>query len=244
MKIAIIGIGWFGLPLAQRLKDRHEVIGTTRTLEHKTEAFKLIALNYPATPSVELLDQDVVVLNIPPFEQQLTWFQQWDWSKTKHVIFISSTSAYGAHQLQVNEETLPEPDTASGKWLVEQENWFLKNVSSTVVRFGGLIGGTRHPGKHLSGKKNLAGANHPVNLLEREDALNFIEQIIETKPEHHLFNLIHPDHPTRAEFYGSYCLREGLALPEFKPDTSTGKQINSVRTPEFFEFRFKRLDQK
>lgn len=241
MRIGILGVGWFGLPLARRLEAIHQVTGTTRSLVNKSEKFRLLELNYPGLPTTEMLKQDVLVLNIPPFNEQLGWFKQWDWSQVARLIFISSTSVYGAHQLQSDEETTPEPDTNSGKLLLEQEQWFLNNANAIVVRFGGLLGGERHPGKHLSGRTNLAGALHPVNLVEREDALNFIELLIEQKPRHQLFNLVHPDHPTRQKYYQAYCREKGLPLPEFASDNSPGKQVNGLYTAEIFHFQSTRI---
>lgn len=241
MKIGILGVGWFGLPLARRLQINHTVTGSSRSTEDKSENFKLVELNYPQLPSGEVVNQDVLVINIPPFEQQLAWFKQWNWSNAKQVIFISSTSVYGSHQLSVNELTPPEPDSNSGKLLLEQENWFRQNTNATIVRFGGLLGGERHPGKSLSGKTDLKGPEHPVNLLEREDALNFIEQIILQKPTHQLFNLVHPDHPSRQQFYQNYCRSAGLPLPTFASDPSAGKQVNSLWAHEIFQFRHERV---
>ena len=71
MQISIIGLGWFGLPLARLLqKDGHTILGTTRT-PSKLEALskediKVFALDYGSKPSEELLASDVIILNIPP----------------------------------------------------------------------------------------------------------------------------------------------------------------------------------
>src|SRR3712207_4950441 len=113
MKISIIGLGWFGTALARTLKSQHKIFGTTRSQE-KIHAFAqenihARQLDSSKIPDQELLNSDVVVLNVPPFEGQKSWFMQWGWNKNSHVIFISSTSVYGKNSGLITETTQPLP---------------------------------------------------------------------------------------------------------------------------------------
>src|SRR5690606_18926353 len=112
-------------------------------------------LTSDSLPSLEVMDADVVVLNIPPVVNQLEWMKRWRWKKETHLIFISSTSVYGRNQGLVTEETDPLPDSANAQLLLAEENWVKTFPHYSIIRFGGLMGKDRHPGKHLSGKTDL-----------------------------------------------------------------------------------------
>lgn len=240
MKVSIIGLGWFGESLGEQLKVQHEVLGTTRSEDKarllREKGFNVFILDYPKVPTMDLLNSDVVVLNIPPRAEHLEWMKLWPWQKGCHVIFISSTSVYGDHQGTVDENTPPEPDTESGKTLLAQEKFFGAFSTGAIIRFGGLLGSGRHPGKYLSGRKNLEGAERPVNLVHQKDTVGFVKTVIEKKLTG-IFNLVHPDHPEREIFYRSYCERKGLPLPEFLPQAGPAKTVNSSTILKLYQFQ-------
>lgn len=229
MKISIVGLGWFGSSLAEALAG-HEISGT-----HRTD------LNESNTPSAAIMDADVFVLNIPPFKNQLKWFQSWNWSQKTHVIFISSTSVYGQEAGELDESMAPIPSTENGQLLLQEEEWFKTFPHHTIIRFGGLLGKDRHPGKVLSGRKNLSGGNQPVNLLHLDDAVGFTKLVIEQKLVNRTFNLVNPEHPTREAFYRGYCETHKLPLPEFEHSSMPGKSICSALVENLYEFKVKLL---
>jgi nucleoside-diphosphate-sugar epimerase len=240
MKISIIGLGWFGEALGHALKDQNEILGSTRSelkaQQLRQKGFKPLVLEYPQLPSDELLSCDLIILNIPPRADHIAWFKSWAWKSDTQIIFISPTSVYGDHQGSVNEETIPEPDTEGGKILIEQESYFRGFKNSAIIRFGGLFGAGRHPGKFLSGRKNLEGAQRPVNLVHQKDTVGFVKTVIE-KNLTGTFNLVHPDHPNRELFYRSFCERKGLPLPEFTHQTGPSKVINSSSISSLYRFQ-------
>ena len=241
MKISIIGLGWFGKVLAKELSVTHEIRGTTRSqlkvLALADEHISAEALSPMDLPSQDLLNADVIVLNIPPFNEQLAWFQSWNWNKKTHVIFVSSTSIYGEVTGTVDENTVPKPDTPNSKILAQEEAWLRSFPLSTIIRFGGLIGKDRHPGKILSGRQNIGGANQPVNLIHLDDCVGFTKLVIEKKMINETFNLVHPDHPKRQDYYQGYCLREKLPLPHFIEDNMEGKIVSSEKVKSLYTFK-------
>lgn len=219
-KISIIGLGWFGEPLAKSLiKEGFDILGTTRTEEKKSELekekIKVELLNYPKYPSRELLESDIIVLNIPPFSEELEWFESWGWNDKSWVIFISSTSVYSK-------------TTPSASMLKQQESWLQDHFKHwTILRFGGLIGPDRHPGKHLSGKKNLSGRLSPVNLIHLDDCIGVTKTIIEKNTQNEIFNVVSSEHPSREKYYTEYCSKHGLPAPEFDQKDYTVSEIVS-----------------
>lgn len=232
MRCSILGLGWYGEPLARELKKNGwHVSGSTRTPEKKLmleeEGLKPFLMNFPKTPTQSQLDQEVIILNIPPFERQLDWLKSWPWSKESWVIFISSTSV------------LPFPDTPNASILAMEERWVQETFTNwTILRFGGLLGGSRHPGKFLSGRKNLQGKNWPVNLIHQKDAIGVTKVVLEKKLTQKIFNVVSSEHPTREEYYSEYCRKNGLPLPEFSSDESVGKIVsNEDLLPYYSEFQ-------
>ncbi|MBA2405167.1 MAG: NAD(P)-binding domain-containing protein [Bdellovibrionales bacterium] len=243
MKISIIGLGWFGEALAGELSSQHDVWGTTRSEDKISEFQKknitAEKLTVSDSPSEKLLSADVIVLNIPPFHEQLSWFKSWPWNKQAHLIFISSTSVYGKNTGFVDETILPMPETENARILLEEENWIKFFPVHTIIRFGGLIGLNRHPGKSLSGRANIAGGNLPVNLIHLEDCLGFVKTVIDQKLANETFNLAHPDHPSRRDYYQKYCLEQNLTRPEFNDSLESGKIISHDKVSKFYKFSHK-----
>jgi nucleoside-diphosphate-sugar epimerase len=209
MQINILGLGWYGEPLAEKLLSlNHEVLGSTRTVEKQNQFLKknirAHLLQMPDVP--EVIEGDIIVLNIPPIAQQLTWFQSLPFKKDQWMIFISSTS--------------------EAKILVEEEEWVKSHFTKwTILRFGGLFGGERHPGVFLSGKKNLKGRMWTVNLIHRDDTVDATIAVIEKNIFLKTINVVSSEHPTREEYYSHYCRTHQLPLPEFDPDDSTTGKI-------------------
>ena len=164
-------------------------------------------------------------------------------STVQNVLFVSSTSVYGEGQLTVTELTLAQPDTESGKQLVEAEQLLQNstNFKTTLVRFGGLIGADRQPGKYLAGRENLENPDAPVNLIHQEDCIGIILKIIEMNSWNETFNAVSPFHPSREHYYTEKAAELNLALPKFdhsKP--SSGKLIENDKVINHLKYTFTR----
>jgi hypothetical protein len=230
MKISIIGLGRFGEALGEVLtKDGHFVNGTTRT-ENKINLLKIKNLNpslltFPNSPSFNL-DNDITILNIPPFDQQLEWFKSWKWSEHSKIILISSTSVYTS------------PNSSSAEILKNEEEWIKSTFSTfSILRFGGLYSDSFHPGRYLSGKQNLPGRLWPVNLVHLKDAVGFTKVVIDQGLYSKTFQVICNEHPTREKYYTDYCLKEGVPIPHFDPgDFSTKQAVPSEEASTIYKF--------
>ena len=174
-----------------------------------------------------------MVLNIPPFEGQLEWFKEWKWRPGQKIIFISSTSVYGNQ----NGEMLETIDDLPPSLLIEQERWIRANFEHwCILRFAGLVGNARHPGKILSGKTDLKGQDSPVNLLHLEDAIGFTQTVLERNLWYEIFNVCSDEHSFKKEFYTEFAERENLPLPMFdESDRSSGKLINNQKMKSHYQ---------
>jgi nucleoside-diphosphate-sugar epimerase len=141
----------------------------------------------------------------------------------------------------VTEETELNPDTESGKQLVQTEQLLQSNTNfkTSILRFGGLIGEDRHPIKFLAGRKNIENPNAPINLIHQDDCIGIILEIIESNSWNETFNAVTPFHPSRKEYYTQKAIDSNLALPEFIAENSIlGKTISSSKIKNILKYSF------
>lgn len=274
--IAILGCGWLGLPLAKLLLSKgYELKGST-TSESKLDVLKnagiltfqiqLEAQQIIGTIEDFLKETNVLIIDIPPglrreissslettFVNKIrTLIPFIEKSGIKKVIFVSSTSVYadGFPIVEITEETIPNPDTESGKQLAIVEVLLQSNLNfkTTVIRFGGLLGDDRHPAKFLAGKTNVENPDAPVNLIQREDCIGIIGSILkhsETSEQQgnwgETFNAVAPQHPTRKAYYQNKAQILNLPLPTFAEHSeSKGKMISSKKVEIILGYSFRK----
>lgn len=267
-QISILGCGWLGFPLAKRLLEKGNSVKGSTTSENKLSILEKAGIN-PFLVALEsesvsesindfLSESEILIIDIPPklrgnqsfstplemtfvrkIENLIPFIEK---STVKKVLFVSSTSVYGDENDLINEETIPNPETESGKQLLLAENILLKNKNfqTTILRFGGLIGEDRHPVKHLSGKENLENPDAPVNLIHQNDCIGIIETIINQSKWNEIFNAVAPFHPTREEYYMQKAKEQNLVLPKFSSQKSNIKKvISSEKIENILNYQFR-----
>lgn len=251
MRISVLGCGWLGFPLAQRLQNiGYHLKGSTTDRkkvallnQNDIEGFLIKVPDHVNEPENELFwDSDILFLNIPPGLRGNNK-QDWDYPAMikmirekavsagfSWIIFTSSTSVYGEFG-GVTTEKDASPERASepaGKVLLEAEAALqTEEIDFTILRLGGLYGYGRHPVHFLSGKKGLTGANKPVNLIHQTDCINIISELIQQRKRNEIYNLVSDGHPPRKAFYVSAAEHFNLPKPEFETDNQTGYKIVS-----------------
>ena len=260
--IAIAGMGWLGLPLAQHLKTLgFAVKGSVTKLEKAAQlqknGFDVFAVTISEDGvhgSIQGFLKDVtdLIIMIPPGLRRNTgsdyvlkmshFLSEIDNSKVKNCIFVSSTSVYGDDQGQVTEKNLPKPENEAGRQLFQTEQlFFTSKCNTSIVRFGGLFGGSRQPARYLAGRENLSGGNAPVNLIHRSDCIGILTEIIKQEAYGHIFNAVHPSHPPKKEYYSNKTRDLQLTPPTFsEPSTNESyKQVDSVHVSQLLGYKFK-----
>jgi nucleoside-diphosphate-sugar epimerase len=244
--ITILGCGWLGLPLASSWVAEGKIVRGSTTSYDKT--LRLNALHIEssvidlATVEEETLknfvDGRVLVVTVPPrsrsqepnvylhhMKKLVQVLQRVD--VLEHVVYTSSTSVYPDVSGLVKEEDLQYRDQAFNHSLFDVEQLFLslegKKVS--VLRLGGLTGGSRMLAKHFAGKSGIQGGMQPVNLIHQDDAVGVIRFMIAQKLSG-VYNVCAPMHPFKKDFYTQLCQRYHLALPQFKEEQTVGKSAD------------------
>ncbi|WP_149205937.1 SDR family oxidoreductase [Flavobacterium johnsoniae] len=263
-QISILGCGWLGLPLAKKLIEKGHTVNGSTTSENKLSILKEAGI-YPFLITVEsdsvsknftdfLAGSEILIIDIPPklravasdsnmvfvqkIENLIPFIEK---SSIQKILFVSSTSVYGDDNDSITEETIPNPETESGKQLLLAEKVLQNNPNfeTTILRFGGLIGEDRHPVKFLSGKENLENPDAPVNLIHQKDCIGIIEAIINQSKWNEVFNAVAPFHPTRAKYYTQKAKELGLVLPQFTSEKSNNKKIiSSEKIETILDYKF------
>jgi nucleoside-diphosphate-sugar epimerase len=246
ISVSILGCGWLGLPLAQRLVHLgYSVKGATTTPKKLSllEESKITPFLLKADPQLNGKDIDlffkskILVLNIPfrrtlkdpeYYQQQIdSVIQQVESSPIEFLIFASSTSVYPASLKSASEDISFVADHPRSKVLQAIERALLThpNFRTTIIRFSGLYGGKRKIGTVLAGRSGLTEGNAPVNLIHLEDCVEIVAQVIQKDIRGEIFNACSDGHPTRKEIYTKSALFYGLKPPQFNDQPQTRFKI-------------------
>jgi nucleoside-diphosphate-sugar epimerase len=252
--ISILGCGWLGKALGIALiNEGHIVRGSTtresRLPELQAEGIEPFLIQFDAEAHASsygsFFESEILVISIPPrrktgqaekYHQQIAdALNAAAAGRITRIIFISSTSVYPDHNRIVTESDA-DPDS----YLVAVEN-LVRNHSrfkSTVIRFGGLVGPDRHPGKFLAGKKDLPGGSNPVNMIHRDDCVAIIYTIIKQQVWNEVFNACTDFHPEKKDFYTRAAAELLLEPPQFSSDEMPFKIVSSEKLKQRTGYTF------
>ncbi len=248
-KIAILGCGWLGLPLAKQLAKQYNVSGSVRKSEQlatlKIEKIEPFLIDLEADNlevATGFFNAETLIITVPPpaenyvvlFEKLIKYIEVF---AIKNVVYCSSISVYGNQTGILTEETVINPTTKNAIKIAQVEQLLLKNTrfKTSVLRLGGLIGAERHPAKYISGKV-LKNARTNINLIHLTDAIGCIEAIIKNNLTG-VFNVVTPYHPTKATYYTAVCEKLNIEHPIIEENEKMiVKKINSEKIKKYYTF--------
>lgn len=251
--ISILGCGWLGLPLAENLVNNNFTVKGSTTTTQKHEA--LLAKNiqpYVLTIDEKIdgnldhfLQSEILFINVP-FRKQKPFLNAYknlvksiEKSIVNHVIFISSTSIYTDVNGEITED-IESPINPAKKELITFENLFKNNAhfNTTIIRFAGLIGGTRNPGNFFKEDRVVQNALSPINLIHLEDCIGIIKSIIEQQKWNVTYNAAASTHPTKATYYKLATEQMGKNSAKFIEDLNSFKIISSQKLIDELNYQF------
>jgi nucleoside-diphosphate-sugar epimerase len=248
-----LGCGWLGKPFAAALVEEGYIVSGSTTQEVKLSELTalgirpfLITFNpYASGKDIDtFFTADILVISIPPRtrsvqpEVYLTQLEQVlrkaKEGSVQHILYISSTAVYPDLNRIVTEE-----DVDHESYLAKAEAIIRSFTNTTVIRFGGLVGPSRHPGRFLAGKKDLSGKNTPVNIIHQHDCIGIMKSIIAQQVWGEVFNASADEHPTREMFYTRASAALNLEPPQFVDDDSSPyKIVSSERLKQRLGYTF------
>lgn len=246
--ISILGSGWLGLALARHFISAGYRVNASTTSESRLAELQATGTR-PFVVNVDALDDklqaflqanilivNITSKNIDAFRELVNQVRT---SSIERVIFVSSTSVYK----NVNK-TISELDEAcySDSPLLEIEAMFRQcgDIRPTIIRFGGLFGYGRHPGRFFKPGKVVANPDSPVNLIHRDDCIGIIHEVIEQQAWGEVLNCCADTHPSKRAFYTRAVASIGGTPPTFgSSDPGAGKLISNQKVRQLLNYEFK-----
>lgn len=267
--VSILGCGWMGLPLGAHLvRQGYRVKGSTTTPEKQAQIAEAGITPYLlrlepdlAGPAVDdFFEADVLFLNVPPGRRapdvEATFRARMEAVRAALagapvglVLFASSTSVYPDLNRVVTEEDAGGDIRASGAVLLETERMLMQapGFATTVLRFAGLYGYDRRPGRFLAGRREVANGAAPVNLVHRDDCIAIVAALLEQDVRGAVLNACADEHPSRRRFYTQAAAWLGLDPPQFVTEDAADaaasfKIVSNRRLKERLGYRFRHPD--
>lgn len=249
--VSVLGCGWLGLPLAKHLVGLgYSVKGSATTNRHldklSSVGVKPFVIDIAKLTSgvLSFLRSHILIINIPVFNfvDYKNLLHQIEESSIEKLLFTSSTSVYPNINDVITEE---EGVEFSDSPLVAIEKLFMSSaeISTTVIRFGGLIGYDRNPVNFFPSGKLVQNPLSNVNMIHRDDCVGLIEQIIVQGAWGEIFNCCADSHPTKREFYTKIANEQRLEPPHFEePEKTEYKIISSKKVKNYLNYEFKHDD--
>lgn len=196
-QIGIIGCGWLGRPLADKLSNSFNVFCFSRETTWKDPLF---------------WQSDTIIIAIHTKDNYLETLQKIVSSShpASNIILLSSTSVYREFDTDVDESAkISKPSL-----IQEAEDLLLKQRDSVLIlRLGGLMGEDRVAGKWKSATDFTDGF---VNYIHRDDVIHIIEAMLKKGFNNGIYNLVAPNHPLRSEIHEKNAKKFGVEVGTFK----------------------------
>jgi len=251
--VSILGCGWLGKPLGAALaKQGHVVMGST-TRHQNIDGLNAAGI-VPVVFDVDELfsedvrpffNSDVLIISLPQRaragrgEQYKAQIQKVTAAACDghigNIILVSTTSVYPNNNRVVIEQDADGQNPITQAERIVQDS----GIPTTVIRFAGLFGPGRDPGRFLARQDVVPGGNLPVNLIHMDDCIEILKKIIYHNRWDLVLNACADEHPTKREFYTKAALAVGLHPPIFSDDEQAGyKIVSNVRLKEVLNYKF------
>lgn len=252
--ISILGCGWLGKPLGSQLASAGYIVrgSTTRpekvlTLQETgiTPFILRVGESLMDDNTLTFFNTDILVISLPhgvkagKADEYITKIQSVTQAaqrgNVKGIILLSTTSVYpNLNRFVTEEDADPQNPITQAEGVVRNSGIF-----NTIVRFAGLIGPGRHPGKFLAGKQDVSGGSMPVNLIHVDDCIAIIMRIIQLDIWNEVMNACADDHPPKKVFYTRAAHELGLQPPSFSKDTEAPyKIISNAHLKKVLDYNF------
>ncbi|SDF20032.1 Rossmann-fold NAD(P)-binding domain-containing protein [Epilithonimonas hungarica] len=240
-KLGIIGCGWLGTHIGERLSDRYEIFATTTT-ESKIEdlnakGFHTTLANFPDKLDREMKEWnvasklDAIIINVPfsglrgeqiPMNDKRQNLLNFLGDYKGQLFLISSTGVYP----EIDKDLVEENKSPNE---VESENFILERFPQTnILRLAGLMGGQR-----LLKNYNISNLDQLVNHIHYADICSVFEKMLENNSQSKVYNVVAPIHPNKEE-----VINAQKGLPYSGERTKKGRTISAEKLIKELDFEF------
>jgi nucleoside-diphosphate-sugar epimerase len=242
-RIAIIGLGWLGEPLAKELCQAGYAVSGTTTRQDKVERLQAEGISAeqwvfdssnPTVPAC-MEGAEIVLITLPPRRTYDTWLEALAFLSEKAapnalLIYTGSTGVYRSAEskhisIAREDDDIPDSPLARAEAIISNSGH-----SYLIFRLAGLVGGERNPARFLAGKVDVKGGEAPINLVHRVDVIRAIMLALEKAIVNETINICSDEHPIKKDFYPALAIRNGMTPPQFDPaDTQKGYQVDNSK---------------
>jgi len=213
-KIAILGCGWVGSALKEKLESRgDEVNCLSRDVNMDT--------------LVGFYACDALIIAVPPSEEYLDVIEDAYFSVSLNealdtqMILLSSTSFYDGKKIIVEAEELAK----------------IKDPDTVILRLGGLMGYDRIAGKYTAGRTVEDGA---TNYVHRDDVVDIIESVIDQRLKAKILNVVAPVQSTKKEIYTKNSEVFGFQKTNFTENIGKRKELDAKGVEILLNYTFQK----
>ncbi len=247
MNITILGCGYAGSAIAQKLRHSSNLITVTTTTLERVPDLEAIADRVVVVKGDDeaglrslLHDQDRLIVSVAPSGEQQVGADGYrdtylntaktlasvlkETASIKQVIYTSSCAVYGdRHGEWVDEDSIVKPNTPNGEILDKTEQVLLAAASEALIcilRLGAIYGSGQEIVDRFSefaGTTRPGSGNHFTNWIHLDDIVGIIEFAL-THQLSGIFNVVNSTPVTSRELFDQMCNQ--YHLPPIEWDAS------------------------
>ena len=245
--LGIIGFGWLGNHIAERLSDRYKVFATTTTpakaQDLNTKGYHATLVSFPETIDTKMQaweaakDLDAIIISVPfsgirgaqiPMNDKRQNLLNFLDDYKGQLFYTSSTGVYPQTEKEFTEDDLPAEE-------VESESFILEQFPQTnILRLAGLMGDQR-----LLKNYKISNLDQLVNHIHYSDICTAIEKMLAQKSRSKVYNIVAPIHPSKEEVINA---QKGLSYSGER--TTKGRTISPAKLIQELDFEFQYPDPR
>lgn len=243
-KLGIVGCGWLGCRIAEKLSAQFEVYTTTSTpakmeqlaskgFHPKLVRFSDDKIEQELKPWEVLPALDAVIITVTlsnKYASSKRWANLLSFldDYKGQLFYMSSTSAYPEAEQEFFEADVAA-EVVSGEKEIKE-----KYPQVNILRLAGLMGDER-----LLSKYKVANLNHAVNHIHYADICTVLEKMMELQLNSKLYNVVAPLHPSKAE-----VINQQKQIDYSEQEEVRGKRISSAKLISELDFVFSYPDPR
>ncbi|KQT17555.1 hypothetical protein ASG31_09135 [Chryseobacterium sp. Leaf404] len=246
-KLGIIGCGWLGSHIAERLSSQYQIFATTTTEskfeEFKSKGYQATLVNFPNELDAEMKeweaakDLDAIIISVPfsgirgvqiPMNEKRENLLNFLGDFKGQLFLMSSTGVYAQEDREFTEDDQPAKDVESESFIIE------KFPVTNILRLAGLMGGDR-----LLKNYNVSGLDQLVNHIHYADIASVIEKMLENNSESKVYNVVAPIHPNKEQ-----VINAQKSMPYNGERTTVGRTISPEKLISDLDFEFQYPDPR
>ena len=241
--LSIIGSGWLGLKVIEKLITDFKIKASYRSQEtkNKIEVLGAEALEVSSENiDLNIFECDVLLINVPPKIRVDKGLQHLELLKNvvrnthpnTQVIYCNSTGIYPSGE-NLSEDKV---NTQSAFYEFEQ---CLRELSPVILRLGGLVAEDRLIIDSLLRKDISVKGNEVVNFVHRDDVVEIIAEVIDKQVMGKQWNVVSPEHPNKKELYTHWAKALTLSTPKFSKEEGAIKMVNGSALQQELDYKYK-----